>query len=173
MSQSQTALNRDPVDVLHAEILRFPGGIEAAARVIGRSPGHLRNKFSQETDNYHVTVYEALALAALVPGTEFPAAVAERFDGVFFRLPTGTQGDEDVFGSFLELSNKVGALGVELTDARRDGVIDVDEYAALELRGRRVIAAILRLLADIKTGVREILPATPAQPAGNVTAMRG
>ena len=55
--------HRDPIDVLHAVLLSMPGGISAAAKAIGRSPGVMHNKFSDQMPHYEVTAREALALA--------------------------------------------------------------------------------------------------------------
>lgn len=80
MSQHQ---KRDPVDVLHAELLSREGGISAAARAIGRSPGVLHNKFSDAMPHYEISVREALSLAMLSDSTEFVEAVCEQFGGTF------------------------------------------------------------------------------------------
>lgn len=158
MSQSSCAIKRDPVAVLHAEILKTPEGISGAAKLIGRSPGVLHNKFSESMPHYEITVREAISLALAVKGTGFAEAVAEQFDGVFLHLPEGIGGDDDVLQAYLDIVRQMGDLSREFTEARADGVIDPVEFQALKLRGHRTVVAIMRLLAELEGMVREIPP---------------
>lgn len=157
---------RDPVEVLRAELSALPGGISGQAKRIGRSPGVLHNKFSEAMPHYEVTVRESLALADGVPNTQFPDAVAEHFGGVFFRLPGNVQGDDDVMDSYLQIIQQMGDLSREFTEARADGVIEPDEFNAIELRARRTVAAILRNVEDIRATVRELPPDGVVQMLG-------
>jgi hypothetical protein len=144
------------VDVLRAELSAQPGGISGAAKRIGRSPGVLHNKFSEAMPHYEITVREALALADGVPETSFPEVVAEHFEGVFFRLPQGAQGDDDLLASYLAIGEQLGDLSREFTEARADGIIEPGEFAVLKLRSRRLIAAVMRMESDLQGMVRDV-----------------
>ena len=58
----------------------------------------------------------------------------------------------------------MGELSREFTEARADGIIEPAEFSALKLRADRTIAAIGRMIADLKTTVRELPPVRPAEP---------
>ena len=147
---------RDPVDVLHGVLLALPGGIADAARKIGRSPGILANKFSDAMPHYEVTAREALALADYAGTTAYAEAVCEHFGGTFLALPPGAPADDDVLDAYLAIIRQMGELSKEFTEARADGVIEPEEYNALQLRGHRTIAAVAHMLNELRALVREM-----------------
>ena len=152
---------RDPVDVLHAALLASEGGITGAAKAVGRAPGHLHNKFSEAMPHYEVTAREAIALAKHIGSTAYAEAVAECFDGVFMPLPQGTAADDDVLQGYLDIIRNMGELSREFTEARADGIIEPAEFNAMRLRANRTIAAILHMVADLETQVRDVPAAIP------------
>lgn len=154
--------HRDPVDALHAALLASSGGISAAAKVIGRSPGHLHNKFSEAMPHYEVTAREAIALAQHVGTTDYAQAICECFGGVFVAVPGVSPCDDDILQSYLDIVRQMGELSKELTEARADGVIEQSEFEALRLRGNRTVAAVVHMLAELERMVRE-LPAPPVK----------
>lgn len=153
MSQRQN-LPRDPQRVLHEEIDATPDGFKGAAKRLGRSPGVLYNLFSEEMPHYKVGLREAIALASALPSTGFIEAMCEQFDGVFIPLPAlGEAADSDIFEAHLAVMTQIGELCRELTEARRDGLIDADEFSALKVRGTRAIRTIHVLLQELGTQV--------------------
>lgn len=152
--------HRDPVDALHGVLLQMDGGIAAAAKRIGRSPGILHNKFSDAMPHYEVTAREALALADYAKTTVYAEAVCEHFGGVFLTLPGGAAGDDDVLQAYLGIIQQMGELSKEFTEARADGVIEPGEFHALKLRSHRTVAAVMHLLAELEGMVRELPTAT-------------
>lgn len=164
MSQQEKRPVRDPLRVLHDEIEAHEG-FKSAARRIGRSAQVLYNQFSEEMPHYKVGLLEALALAAPLPGTGFVDAVCEQFGGVFMAVPTSAAGGDDVLQAYLDIIHQMGDLSREFTEARADGVIEPSEFSALQLRGRRTMAAIGHLLAELETQVQEA-PAAPLRKVG-------
>jgi hypothetical protein len=152
--------HRDPIDALHAVLLNLDGGISGAAKAIGRSPGILHNKFSDAMPHYEVTAREALALAEYAKTTVYVEATCEYFGGTFLPLPAGRPGDDDVLQAYLDIIQQMGELSKEFTEARADGVIEPAEFQALSLRGHRTVAAVMHMLNELGTMVRE-LPPTP------------
>lgn len=150
--------HRDPVDVLHSVLLASEGGISAAAKTVGRSPGVLHNKFAESMPHYEVTVREALALARWAKTTAFAEAVCEQFGGTFLPLPEGMPGDDDVLQSYLSIIERMGDLSREFTEARSDGVIEQAEFDAIKLRASRTISAIAHMVNDLAQLVREVPP---------------
>lgn len=153
--------HQDPVDALHAVLLQTEGGISAAAKRIGRSPGILANKFSDAMPHYEVTAREALALAEYAKTTVYAEAVCEHFGGVFLALPDGEAGDDDVLQAYLGIIQQMGELSKEFTEARADGVIELSEFQALKLRANRTVSAVMHLLAELEGMVRELPPPQP------------
>lgn len=145
---------RDPQRVLHDEIDATPDGFKGAAKRLGRSPGVLYNLFSEEMPHYKVGLREAIALASSLPSTGFIEAMCEQFGGVFVPLPDlGEASDCDIFEAHLAVMTQIGDLCRELTEARRDGLIDADEFSALKVRGARAIRTIYMLLQELGTQV--------------------
>lgn len=168
---------RDPVRVLHDEIEQLPGkpaGIARAARLVGRSPGVLYNKFSEADERYALTVAEALSLGHCVAhelGTVgFAEAIAEQFGGVFVPLPEGVAGVDDVLQAHLDVIERLGELSHELTAARADGLIDVAEFARVKARALRGIAAIHALVSEVESMT---LPSASVAGDGVVSLRRG
>lgn len=154
---------RDPVDVLHAALLASEGGIAGAARVIGRSPGHLHNKFSDAMPHYEVTAREAIALAKFIGSSAYAEAVCEVFGGVFLPVAEGLPSDDDVLQSYLDIIRQMGELSKEFTEARADGVIEPAEFAGIRLRGMRTIAAVAHCLRELEKMVRDLPPSAPVK----------
>lgn len=156
MSHDANRVKHDPIDSLHAELLKFPGGISAAAKLIGRSPGVLHNKFSEAMPQYEVNAREAVALAHGIKTTVYAEAICDEFDGIFMPLPQGSPADDDVLQAYLDIVQSMGDLSREFTEARADGIIEPAEFSAMKLRGQRTVSAIMHMLAELETMVREV-----------------
>lgn len=137
MSHQDSGATRCPLRVLHDDVEALEG-FRAPAKRLGRSPQVLYNQFSEE--------------------------MCEQFGGVFMAVPLSEAGTDDVLQAYLDIIGQMGDLSREFTEARADGVIDPREFAALQLRGRRTMAAISRLLAELETLVHEV-PAPAPGPA--------
>lgn len=148
----QTA--RSPVDVLHADVLSSIG-IANAARLIGRSPGVLYNKFGESMHN-ELTVHEAMAIAKAVKRTGFAEAVCENFGGVFMPLPDGEAGADDVLQAYLDIISRMGDLSNEFTRARADGVIDRREFEVMQRRAEQTVVAVMHMISELETLVRDV-----------------
>lgn len=147
---------RDPIDVLHAALLATEGGIAGAAKVVGRSAGHLHNKFSEAMPHYEVTAREAIALAQHAKTTAYVEAMCEVFGGAFLALPAGSPSEDDVLQSYLAIIQQMGELSKEFTEARSDGVIEPVEFDALKLRAHRTVAAVMHMVRELESMVREL-----------------
>lgn len=148
----------DPVLALHADAKHYPGGIAALARLIGRSPGVLHNKFSDSMPNYDVTDHEADAIGAAIlektGATGYIEAKCAVFGGLFVPLPPGEAGEADLLQAQLEMMHRFGELAREYTESRRDGLITLDEVAALRVAGNRVVRAVYAFLKEVESQVQ-------------------
>lgn len=154
--------HRDPIYVLHSVLLASKGGLAAAAKAIGRSPGVLYNKFAESVPQYEVTAREAIALADHLSTKVYAEAIAEHFGGVFLDLPAAAASDDDILQAYLGIIQQMGELSKEFTEARADGVIELSEFNAIRLRAHRTVAAIMVMVADLEGMVRELPGAAPA-----------
>lgn len=157
------AVPLDAVGALHADAKRYPRGMEALAKVIGRSPGVLYNKFSEADDRYAVTDREADALALEVASETglqgYIEAKCATHGGLFLPVPEGVAGDDDLLQGQLQMMRRFGELAAEFTEARADGLITPDEFAAVRVAGLRAVREVFRFLADLETRVEEAAPA--------------
>jgi hypothetical protein len=149
---------QDPVDVLHAALLASEGGISAAAKAIGRSPGHLHNKFSEAMPHYEVSAREAIALAQQINCLAYAEAVCRSFGGVFVSLPNAQPSEDDVLQSYLDIIRQMGELSKEFTEARADGVLERLEFDSIQLRAVRTMSAIQHMIAELGSMVRDLPP---------------
>ena len=155
----------DPVEALHAALLADPRGIAGFARLIGRSPQVLYNKFSESMAN-ELTGREERALADAVGGDGYVQAVCAHFGGVFVRLPEAGAADDDLLETYLEIIKRMGELSSDLTQARDDGVIEPHEFDRLRTDAHATMAAIQTLLAELSTMVRELPAPVPLRRTG-------
>lgn len=146
----------DPIDALHGALLSSKGGIAAGARAIGRSAQVLYNKFSDSMPGNELTGREERALADAVGGTAYVDAVCAYFGGVFFRLPDGAAGDDDVMGAYLEIIKRMGDLSAGFIAARADGIVDPDEFGQIRNDAYSIMSALNTYLSELETMVRTI-----------------
>lgn len=155
----------DPVEALHGALLADPRGIAGFARLIGRSPQVLYNKFSESMAN-ELTGREERALADAVGGDAYVQSVCAYFGGVFIPLPEGMAGNDDLFEDYLGIIKEMGELSKEFIAAKEDGEIDSNDFLRLKREGYDVVAAIQRFLKDMETCVVEPPAAVPLRSAG-------
>lgn len=160
---THTTLDRpDAIQALHADAKRYPGGITALAKIIGRSPGILHNKFADSMPNYDVTDHEAdalgLAILEKLESTAYIEAKCQTFGGLFVQLPDGATGESDLLQAQLDMMERFGELARQFTESRRDGLITLDEVAVIRVAGHRLIRAVHEFVKEVETQVR---PADP------------
>ena len=145
----------DPVEALHAALLAGVG-IAAAARAIGRSPQVLYNKLSDSAPEAVLSGREERALADLTKSDSYVQAVCAHFGGVFFRLPDGLAGNDDVLQAYLSIIKRMGDLSNDFMAARDDGIIDPVEFETLRNDAYATMAALRTLLAELETMVQPV-----------------
>lgn len=152
----------DGIFALHADAKAYPGGIAGLARLIGRSPGVMHNKFADSMPNYEVTDREAdalaLAIAEKTGALGYIEAKCAMFGGIFVPVLDGEAAEDDLLAAQLEMMRRFGELATQFTEARGDGLITGDELAALRVAGNRVIRAVHAFLHEVQSQVREPEP---------------
>lgn len=154
--------SRDPHAALHAMALEYKSadgktGVAALAHRMGRSPGVMYNKFSDHCETAALTLRDALAIQDATDSDALAEAIAATRGGIFVKLPDlGGAADDDVLTDFLALIDKEGVLARTLTEARADGLIESHEFDAVRADADRLIAAVHRLLVDLRSQVRTV-----------------
>ena len=165
MSHTETE-KTDAIHALHHDAKGFPGGIAALATIIGRSAGVMHNKFADSMPAYEITDREGDALAHAIKGKTgaqgYIEAKCASHGGVFVPLPEGRAGVEDLMAAQLDMMRRFGELAQEFTEARRDGLIDSDEFSALKVAGNRLVRSVLSFVHEIGTQVQ-----APGEVAGD------
>jgi len=156
----------DPVEVLHAALMDSELGIAGAARKVGRSVQVMYNKFSDANPSNEISAREALALASAIKTDRYAQAVAQYFGGVFFKVPDGMAGDDDLFEDYLGIIKEMGELSQAFIKAKEDGEIDRPEFERLTREGYDVVAAIQHFLKDLETCVVDKPDAVPLRQVG-------
>lgn len=161
----------EPIAALHMACMQYPGGITALAKRIGRSPGHLHNKFADGVSAYEITDREADALAAMVRAktgdNSYIQAKCAQHGGIFVAWPeTGEAGDEDVLHALLTSMHDLGEMAQEVANAKSDGVVTPEEYAGIEMSGRKLVGQIHAFLTTLRTQVRELPQPAPKVASG-------
>lgn len=116
------------IDHLHAIARRYPGGVEALAHRLGKSPNTLRHEFAgQGTAKLGAADADAIlavCVAAGVPGALEPLhAQAAAHNAMLLLLPQGegaqrTGALEDVAACAAEFADFVGAVATAAADGR-------------------------------------------------------
>lgn len=156
----------DAIRALNTAATEYPkqanghSGIVALAKLIGRAPGILYNKFSEADERYEITDREADALALEIfratGRTDYIEAKCAQHGGLFVALPEGGEAaDDDVLACLLDSMRALGDMARELTEARADGLITPDEFSAFELRAKRLIARVQVSVQAVKSQVHE------------------
>lgn len=125
------------------------GGIETAARLLGRNPQSLRNALAGQDAN-KLDISDAEAIIDLADSDELAIAAARQRGGVFVRLSQRDGGDvSDI--ALLELVTKVwrtsGDVGRVVDEILEDGKIDLHEVAKVResvMRAQQGLADMLR-----------------------------
>ncbi|MDQ7989034.1 MAG: phage regulatory CII family protein [Candidatus Dactylopiibacterium sp.] len=163
----------DPIIALHADALKYPGGLKALATDTGMAPGTLRNKFCESIPGTEVSARQGVALARLIAAATgahgFADAVCAQLGGVFVLMPAaGEAADDDVLQELLSSMRALGDMAQELMAARADGVIDAMEFSSFAQRARDVQSRISAVMETVRTQVRE-LPSPKAFAATSVS----
>lgn len=72
-------------DALYTAARRYPGGIEALAARMGKSPNVLRSKLKPDVDTHHLTLEETMQIIELLDVT-VPAAADLAIKAIAYRL---------------------------------------------------------------------------------------
>lgn len=103
-----------------------------------------------------LSLHEALALAARVPGNDFVQAVCAQFSGVFVPVPEpGRAGVADLLVAQAEVMRRYGEVSASFADAWRDGRITQLELDELSAGARRAVSAMLAFVNEVSTLAEE------------------
>lgn len=138
----------DPLDALYLTTHEHPGGAEALARRMGRSPAALRQALLRRSASttHKVQFEDFIRILDLTGDLRALHALCGRYGGIF--LPVDTSGDTgDLVALLLEKDQRSGDLAAQVHAAIEDRRVTFNEL-------RRVQSAVARLQAVLDRIVR-------------------
>lgn len=130
--------------------------ISELARLLGKGPTVLANKFNPECDAHHLNLGEAVAVTELTGDNRILEAWAVSRGKVLVDLPVGVVSDDDLVEQVLLAQAVFGKLMQAIHDARADGVIDRMEQGQIERIGTQAAEHVLGLIRSTGANVRTL-----------------
>lgn len=148
-------------DAVFAVAHAYPGGVEALAVRMGKTPAVLRSKVNPHTETHVVTLHEALAMAVLTGDRRAFDAAAQELGCMLLPLPAPE--DEDAGDTaVLELVAAVwggqGDLGTAIHQALSDGRVtqrDMERIRSVAVAAQVRIAELVRRFESLAEPVAE------------------
>jgi hypothetical protein len=150
----------DPLDALYITACAYPGGIEALAQRMGKSPHILRNKFRQSVETHHTNLAEFSAALeffaqARMPDAYLPLqALCWQHGFLPVKLPAVHADDDSVYRQMLAKLREDGELAADIERALSDQKIDARELDRIEKSAMESLEAHLLLLEAIRAKAR-------------------
>jgi len=144
----------DPIGIGYTFLLDYKDIV--CAQVMRCSPGVARNKLNPECETNHQTLENAIALSVELDEDRQLSAWAALRGKVLFDLPEGSVSDDELTDQILLVAEKMGHIGTEIRDARKDGVIDPEERIAIEQRVFALVSCLMNLNAEVASQVRQL-----------------
>lgn len=152
---SKPLVSRSDV-LLAAYLLGVHHNISEIARLLGKGPTVLANKFNPECDSHHLNLGEAVAVTEITSDNRILEAWALSRGKVLVDLPLGVVSDDDLVEQVLLAQSVFGKLMQAIHDARADGVIDRMEQGQIERVGTQVAEHVLGLITTTGANVRPL-----------------
>ena len=136
----------DLLDSLRRAVRHYPGGTDAVAARLGKSPSTLEKEL-RGAPQYKMGAVDAAEIAAMcvelgsAHGVEYPTRVAEAVGGMLVLLPAGQDGSDAVTGQALaQLMREFADLVTAATSADADGQISKNELADVRAKWAALVA---------------------------------
>lgn len=151
-----------PDVLLAAYLLGQHHNISELARLLGKGPTVLANKFNPDCDSHHLNLGEAVAVTELTGDSRILETWAASCGKALVDLPAGVVSDDDLIEQVLLAQSVFGKLMQAIHDARADGVIDRMEQGQIERIGTQAAEHVLGLIRSTGANVRQ-LPTTSSK----------
>ncbi len=126
-------------DALYRIARAYPGGIEALAARMGKSPNTLRNKLRPEIATHAMSFEEVSEVLEFCEGAKVKDALQPlrafnaRHGMAAFRMPeVDDQDDEQLLGTVYRVMKEIGQVAETVSVALEDGRITVQELDLIE-----------------------------------------
>ena len=136
----------DLLDSLRRAVRHYPGGTDAVAVRLGKSPSTLEKEL-RGAPQYKMGAVDAAEIAAMcvelgsAHGVEYPTRVAEAVGGMLVLLPSGHEGSDGVTGLALaQLMREFADLVTAATSADADGQISKNEMDDVRAKWAALVA---------------------------------
>ncbi|MFN7043179.1 MAG: phage regulatory CII family protein [Acidovorax temperans] len=145
----------DVLDSVRRAVRHYPGGLEAVALRLGKSPSTLEKEL-RAAPQYKLGAMDAAEIAAMCTqlGTphalDYPTRLAEHCSATLLPLPQGLQPDSitagAVAGLMRELADVVGAVAA----ADADGEISANELKSIQLQWAELVGSGQQLMLALE-----------------------
>ena len=145
----------DVLDSVRRAVRHYPGGLEAVALRLGKSPSTLEKEL-RAAPQYKLGAMDAAEIAAMCTqlGTphalDYPTRLAEHCGATLLPLPQGLQPDSitagAVAGLMRELADVVGAVAA----ADSDGEISANELKVIQLQWAELVGSGQQLMLALE-----------------------
>lgn len=145
----------DVLDSVRRAVRHYPGGLDAVALRLGKSPSTLEKEL-RAAPQYKLGAMDAAEIAAMCTqlGTphalDYPTRLAEHCGATLLPLPQGLQPDSitagAVAGLMRELADVVGAVAA----ADADGEISANELKAIQLQWAELVGSGQQLMLALE-----------------------
>lgn len=140
----------DPLDALYLTAHEYPGGVEALARRMGRSPAALRQALLRRYTTHKVQFEDFIRILDLTGDLRALHALCGRHGGIF--LPVDTSGDTgDLVALLLEKDRRSGDLAAEVHAAIEDRRVSFNELCRVQSAIARLQAVLDRIVRFVHT----------------------
>lgn len=131
-------------DAAHATVHDYKGGSESLGSRVGISPAVLRNKVNTNNDTHHLTLAEAVRIAAVTNDPRMLKAWANESGYLLVKAPESCANESDmsVLEQMAGLMVSCGAFGKEVYDTLADGKVDRAEMMRVAAAGRGVMTSV-------------------------------
>ena len=167
----------DVLDSVRRAVRHYPGGLDAVALRLGKSPSTLEKEL-RAAPQYKLGAMDAAEIAAMCTqlGTphalDYPTRLAEHCGATLLPLPHGLQPDSitagAVAGLMRELADVVGAVAAADADGDQGVAAATDDHGTAGSTGWRGVAAAspsTRRISATSSPHCSGLPAKPSMPA--------
>jgi len=136
----------DVLDSVRRAVRHYPGGVEAVAARLGKSPSTLEKEL-RAAPQYKLGAVDAAEIAAMCVelgsdhGVDYPTRVAEAVGGMLVLLPRGNADGDAVTGQALaQLMREFADLVTAATSADADGQISKNEIDDVRAKWAALVA---------------------------------
>ena len=145
----------DVLDSVRRAVRHYPGGLDAVALRLGKSPSTLEKEL-RAAPQYKLGAMDAAEIAAMCTqlGTphalDYPTRLAEHCGATLLTLPQGLQPDSITAGAVAGLMSELADVVGEVAAADADGEISANELKAIQQQWAELVGSGQQLMLALE-----------------------